>query len=145
MKRKIALAMLAVALAAGCSNNPYIRSAETRGAIWGVVGTTVIAALLYSIFSYRSQPAAGGSAQYATAAIPVGAMVVDCPSNARAPCWIMPGWGETPPNARTVGKKRVLTGYETRISNDCKDGFKSPDPLPIPKRGEKIKVTCVPE
>jgi len=149
MKRnKIAVAVLAVALAAGCSNNPYIRSAETRGVFWGVTGTVLIAGLLYSIFSYRQQPAAGGSTQYAPPAIPVGARVVDCrSSNVRGPCWIMPEWGETPPppNARVVGKKSVQTGWETRISNDCTDGFKSPDPLPIPKRGEKIKVTCVPE
>ena len=49
------------------------------------------------------------------------------------------------PRPRVIGQKKVLTGWETRISNDCADGFRSPDPLPIPKRGEKIKVTCVPE
>ena len=114
MKRnKIAVAVLAVALAAGCSNNPYIRSAETRGVFWGVTGTVLIAGLLYSIFSYRQQRAAGGSTQYAPPAIPVGARVVDCrSSNVRGPCWIMPEWGETPPppNARVVGKKSVQTG-----------------------------------
>lgn len=147
MKRiKIAVAILAVALAAsGCSQNPYIRNAETRGAMWGVAGTAVIAGLLYSIFSYRQQ---ASGAQYAPAAIPVGARVVDCPYGVRAPCWILPDQGQAVPtsNAQVVGKITRETGRKAVVlRNGCGKGFKLPDPLPIPAAGKQVVVKCVPD
>ena len=99
---KMQVVVLAVALAAGgCAENPYIRQAETRGVVWGVVGTTLVAGMLYSIFSYRQQQAAG--ARYVPSNPPVGAKVVACPSGVPAStiCWIMPDEGVPAP----AGKK----------------------------------------
>ena len=128
---KMQVVVLAVALAAGgCAENPYIRQAETRGVVWGVVGTTLVAGMLYSIFSYRQQQAAG--ARYVPSNPPVGAKVVACPSGVPAStiCWIMPDEGVPAP----AGKKASPNKWQEQGGET--GNFKSE------KKGEPTDASC---